>query len=261
MEDVFSFDDFLSKNGAKRVEPIKFVDDEEDLSINDDELVDDIHSGFVKDTKDDELVEDELPTDVQNPYDNIDWNSIDSEKTHELPNSDLEELMLAHDNDDFVTDEEPVLPESEVTLEPEETYESTNESAFVNKDDDDDDFYKLYQDKNEEFACDIMIEGSSPEETYARIIIESENWSLVFPGEIVNGKCIVPIKKLNILKEGEIGNIKLEVVAEGNLFIPWENQFKVKMSKKVTVMMNESKKQKTKKPIIQNKIGVRVNVK
>jgi hypothetical protein len=105
-----------------------------------------------------------------------------------------------------------------------------------------------------------MIEGSSPEETYARIIIESENWSLVFPGEIRNGKCIVPIKKLNILKEGEVGNIKLEVVAEGNLFVPWENQYKVKLSKKVTVNVNEGKKP-VKKPIIQNKIGVKVNVK
>jgi len=137
--------------------------------------------------------------------------------------------------------------------------ETQNESAFVQIEDDSE-FYKLYQDKNEEFSCDIMIEGSSPEETYARIIIESENWSLVFPGEIKNGKCIVPIKKLNILKEGEVGNIKLEVVAEGNLFIPWENQFKVKLSRKVTVNVNESKKP-VKKPIIQNKIGVKVNIK
>jgi hypothetical protein len=40
----------------------------------------------------------------------------------------------------------------------------------------------------------------------------------------------------------------------------WENQYKVKLSKKVTVNVNEGKKP-VKKPIIQNKIGVKVNVK
>lgn len=105
----------------------------------------------------------------------------------------------------------------------------------------DDGYYKLYKDINEEFSCDISIEGSSPEETYARLIIESEDWSLVFPGIIKNGKCNVPIKKLGILKEGEIGNIKLEVIAEGNIFIPWEDQFKVKVSKKVSISLNENK--------------------
>ena len=81
----------------------------------------------------------------------------------------------------------------------------------------------------------------------------------MFPGEIRNGKCIVPIKKLGILKEGEMGTIKLEVVAEGNLFIPWEDTFKVKLSKKVTVSLNETKQQQ-RKPIVNNKVGVKVNV-
>ena len=136
--------------------------------------------------------------------------------------------------------------------------EYDNQSSFIESDDNDDDFYKLYHDKNEEFVCDIAIEGSSPEDTFARIIIESEEWSLIFPGEIRNGKCIVPIKKLNILKEGLVGNIKLEVIAEGNLFTPWESDFKVKLSKKVTVSLNEQKKQ-PKKPI-NNRVGVKVNV-
>ena len=65
-------------------------------------------------------------------------------------------------------------------------------------------------------------------------------------------------KKWKILKEGEVGNIKLEVVAEGNLFIPWEDQFKVKVSKKVTVSLNENKKAQ-KAPQTKN-VGVKVNV-
>lgn len=81
----------------------------------------------------------------------------------------------------------------------------------------------------------------------------------MFPGEIRNGKCIVPIKKLGILKEGEIGTIKLEVIAEGNLFIPWQDEFKVKLSKKVTVSLNENKHAQ-RKPLTNNKVGVKVNV-
>jgi hypothetical protein len=215
IDDVFSFDDFLNKNGSKKLEPVTSIKDkfEEELNYKEEQEV-------VSEKK--ELVKESI--------------NIKEESEKEVEESEIQ------------------------VEEVEEEEEVQNESAFVQNVEDDDDFYKLYQDKNEEFACDIMIEGSSPEETYARIIIESENWSLVFPGEIRNGKCIVPIKKLNILKEGEIGNIKLEVVAEGNLFIPWENQFKVKLSKKVTVNVNEGKKP-VKKPIIPNKIGVKVNVK
>jgi hypothetical protein len=49
----------------------------------------------------------------------------------------------------------------------------------------------------------------------------------MFLGEVENGKCIIPVKKLNILKEGQIGKIKLEVLADGVVFIPWEDNFKV----------------------------------
>lgn len=220
MDDVFNFESFLNKRGSKIIEPV----------------------ASIKDMFKDELNYKEEPEVI----------SEETQVKEPIKSVPVKETLLIKENIN-ITEQEEELVEELVDEEPQ------YEKAFV-QDTDDSEFYKLYQDKNEEFVCDIMIEGSSPEETYARVIIESENWSLVFPGEIRNGKCIVPIKKLNILKEGEIGNIKLEVVAEGNLFIPWENQFKVKMSKKVTVMMNENKKQ-TKKPIIQNKIGVRVNVK
>lgn len=121
----------------------------------------------------------------------------------------------------------------------------------------DDNFYKLYKDINEEFICDIAIEGSTIDETFARIVIESDEWSLIFPGTIENGKCIVPIKKLGIFKEGQIGNIKLEVVAEGNLFVPWQDKYKVKLSKKV-VVNNMSENKKAKQQL--NNVNVKVNM-
>ena len=237
IEDVFSFDDFLSKNGGNKPSS--------STSLREKFGEDKIES--------EKIIKKSLPM-VSDEDTSIEENPIKEEETSMLGGP--ESSHTVHDN--YMRNQ--ISQEEEEEEEVEETYNLTNESAFVTTDDNDE-FYKLYQDKNEEFVCDIMIEGSSPEETYARIIVESENWSLVFTGEIRNGKCVVPIKKLNILKEGEVGNIKLEVVAEGNLFIPWENQFKVKMSKKVTVMMNENKKQQPKKPIINNKIGVKVNVK
>lgn len=176
--------------------------------------------------------------------------SLPLDSVRESIEEDDVEPIVAPSEEDGVTDDRTEDRQADLHL-------VANQKKQV-LDQEEGDFYNLYSDKSEEFVCDIMVEGSSPEETWARIIVESENWSLVFPGEIRNGKCYVPIKKLNILKEGEIGKIKLEVIAEGNLFIPWENKFRVKLHKKVTVM-NENKINQ--KPIKENKIGVKVNFK
>ena len=122
---------------------------------------------------------------------------------------------------------------------------------------------KLFKDKSEDFICDITIEGVNQNDTEVRLIVESEDWTLMFVGEIKKGKCVIPVKKLNILNEGQTGNIKLEVNADGNLFTPWEDKFIVKVSKKVTVNVNESKNNKTRKPEPKDKpkMGVKVNVK
>lgn len=142
---------------------------------------------------------------------------------------------------DFDSAEKTEIKESE-TIDEFETYEEESTE---------DDSYVLYKDKAEEFVCDIAIEGVSQKDTEVRLIVESSDWTLMFKGEINNGKCIIPLRKLAILNEGQRGNIKLEVNADGNLFTPWEDEFIVKVSKKVTVNINESKKES----------GVRVNVK
>ncbi len=108
--------------------------------------------------------------------------------------------------------------------------------------DDENDSYVLYKDKSEDFICDIAIEGVNQNDTEVRLIIESDDWNLMFIGEVKNGKCIIPIKKLSIFNEGQTGNIKLEVNADGSLFTPWEDEFVIKTSKKVTVSLNENKK-------------------
>lgn len=102
-----------------------------------------------------------------------------------------------------------------------------------------DEGYLLYRDKAENFSCDISIEGAKLNQSEARIVVESEEWTLVFPGKIIGNKCLVPLKKLSLFEEGCKGKIKLEVIAEDTLFVPWEENFTVKTSKKVMVNLLE----------------------
>jgi hypothetical protein len=180
--------------------------------------------------EDDELEDDEEVDPKFNPYKNDNTSDDDLE---------LELVELDANDTNEEDDEEYHLDESK---------------------DDNEDYYKLFKDKSEDFICDIAVEGVNQSDTEVRLIVESEDWTLMFTGEIKNGKCIIPIKKLNILSEGQTGNIKLEVNADGNLFTPWEDRFIVKVSKKVSVSLNENKSTKTNKPVKKG-LGVKVNVK
>ena len=117
--------------------------------------------------------------------------------------------------------------------------------------------YKLFTDKSELFECDIKLEGASLSKSKARLVVETSDYSLLFDGSISsNGKCEIPIRKLKgLIDENTTGNIRLEVIAEDTYFTPWESDFEVDASKKVTV---EVKSQQTKKPIIETKVKVKV---
>ena len=108
--------------------------------------------------------------------------------------------------------------------------------------------YKLYTDKQETFECDLFLEAADLKNSSARILVETKDLTLLFPGEISkDGNCKVPIKKLKgLLDENTTGDIKLEVIAEDTLIEPWQSNFVVSTSKKVTV---EVKSQSNKKPI------------
>jgi len=117
--------------------------------------------------------------------------------------------------------------------------------------------YKLFTDKSELFECDIKLEGASLNKSKARLVVETSDYSLLFNGSISSGgKCEIPIRKLKgLIDENTSGNIRLEVIAEDTYFTPWESDFEVDVSKKVTV---EVKSQTTKKPIVEAKIKVKV---
>jgi len=115
--------------------------------------------------------------------------------------------------------------------------------------------YKLFTDKPELFECDIKIEGASLTKSVARLVVETQDYSLLFKGTInSSGKCKVPIRKLNgLIDENSKGNIRLEVIAEDTFFTPWKSNFKIQKSKKVTV---EVKSQNNKTVLKENKVRV-----
>ena len=117
--------------------------------------------------------------------------------------------------------------------------------------------YKLFTDKSELFECDIKLEGASLSKSKARLVVETSDYSLLFNGEISSkGKCEIPIRKLKgLIDESTVGNIRLEVIAEDTFFTPWESDFEVDASKKVTV---EVKSQSAKKPIVETKVKVKI---
>ena len=120
--------------------------------------------------------------------------------------------------------------------------------------------YKLYTDKQETFECDLFLEGADLKNSSARIIVESNDLTLMFKGKIdEKGNCKVPIKKLKgLMGENTTGDIKLEVIAEDTLIEPWQSDFVVETAKKVTV---EVKSQKEEKPQIKESTKPQVKVK
>ena len=115
--------------------------------------------------------------------------------------------------------------------------------------------YKLFTDKSELFECDIKLQGASLKKSKARLVVETQDYSLMFNGSISKGgKCEIPIRKLKgLIDEDTTGNIRLEVITEDTFFTPWETDFEVETSKKVTV---EVKTQTTKKPIVEAKVTI-----
>lgn len=102
--------------------------------------------------------------------------------------------------------------------------------------------YKLYRDKEETFECNVTVEGASLSSSQARIIIDTSDVSLVFYGKIYkDGRCLVPLKKMKLLPEETKGRIRLEVVVDDTLFVPWESPCKVEGAKKVKVEIKPKK--------------------
>lgn len=102
--------------------------------------------------------------------------------------------------------------------------------------------YRIVRDRDENFECNLTVEGTSLAEAQARLVLDGDPYNLVFYGKIhSDGKCVIPIRKGLPLHEGAQGKIRLEVIAEDQLFVGWEDQFLVETSKKLKVELKEQK--------------------
>ena len=100
--------------------------------------------------------------------------------------------------------------------------------------------YKLLKDKNNEFQCEIRLEGASSKDAKARLFLEADGCEYVFSGNISGETCTIPMGKLkkfaNLL---ESGKIRLEVIAEDTVFTPYESDYQLEQEKKVTVEVKQ----------------------
>jgi hypothetical protein len=113
--------------------------------------------------------------------------------------------------------------------------------------------YKLYTDKTNKFQCTVQVEGTSLSNSQARVILETKNeMSYLFRGKLFdNGVCEFNLPKLkNILSEGEVGTIKLEIIADDVHFEPWSSEFDVVSDKKVSVTVQEQVEDKKPKIVV-----------
>ena len=108
--------------------------------------------------------------------------------------------------------------------------------------------YSLYTDKPNKFSCNIEIEGTSLSKSKVRLVVETDEMSYMFNGNIENtGICEVNIPKTkNFLPEGTKGNMRHEVIADDVYFEPWSSDFSVKTNKKVNVVVAEQVEEKPK---------------
>jgi hypothetical protein len=115
--------------------------------------------------------------------------------------------------------------------------------------------YKLLKDKNNEFQCEIKLEGANINNATARLFLEADGAEYSFKGEIDGNKCTIPMGKLkkfaNLL---ESGKIRLEVLADDTLFVPYESDYQIEAEKKVTVEVKQPTHTPS-KPIMEVKVN------
>ncbi len=120
--------------------------------------------------------------------------------------------------------------------------------------------YTLYTDKAENFICEVSVKNASLKNAFARMIVESDNFSLMFKGQIKDGKCTVPINRLRgLLDERSRGKMHLELIVEDTYFKPWEDDFIVEQNTAVKVNVQEQKR--TSKPIVEIKTRPQIKTK
>ena len=105
--------------------------------------------------------------------------------------------------------------------------------------------------ENKMLKFEVDVSGSSETPEPRLIIPISENVSLMFEGKINKDEVSVDVSDLLELTNSKEFKGKLEVVVEGEIFIPWEDSIVIKESKQVKAKsiknnLKESKQVKVK---------------
>lgn len=96
--------------------------------------------------------------------------------------------------------------------------------------------FKLYIDKSELFEASVKISGANVKESKCRLILHSDDLSVLFEGNISNDLFKINLPKMkDIFKEGVSGTMKLEVIADDSYFEAWTGDFVVEQKTKVEV--------------------------
>lgn len=115
--------------------------------------------------------------------------------------------------------------------------------------------YRLLKDKNNEFKCEIKLEGASAKDSKVRLFLEADGCEYMFSGNIIDGECTIPMGKLkkyvNLL---ESGKMRLEVIAEDTVFTPYESDYQLEQEKKVTVEVIQPQSNTEKKQMVEVKV-------
>jgi len=121
--------------------------------------------------------------------------------------------------------------------------------------------YRLLKDKNNEFQCEIRLEGASAKNAKVRLFLEADGCDYSFNGTIEGERCLVPMGKLkkfeNLL---ESGKIRLEVIADDTWFVPYESDYVLEQEKKVTVEVKQPDYE-SKKALVEVKVQEQTPVK
>lgn len=82
----------------------------------------------------------------------------------------------------------------------------------------------------------VSVEGSTDSPKPRLVIPISKNGvSLIFEGEINDNKVQIDVSDLLKLTDSKQFSGKLEVIVEGNIFVPWEDELVIKKDPKVSV--------------------------
>jgi hypothetical protein len=100
--------------------------------------------------------------------------------------------------------------------------------------------YSLFLDKSTDFVCDVSVKNASLKNAFARMIVKTDDVTLLFEGKLENGQCLIPIHRLKgVLDENCKGTMSLEIIVEDTYFSPWKDEFITEQHTAVKVAIKE----------------------